>query len=297
MILKTAKAIVRQIPAINALIKQRDELLNQRNELLSQRDQLLSQRDELLSDTMKELQVANQQYADAFEHAGVPSIPPPHLQRRVVGGYSPKFLSSANHALRDFDSALHAVGKCLSDFENILDFGVGCGRVARRVSELYPIKLVGADIDSEAIAWLQQNYSSRVAQFILLPHLPPSTLKESMFDLIYSISVFTHLNEEMQFSWLAELKRVVKQGGYLLLTVHGENHHQRLPLDIQQTIREKGFYYNEAAGITEGLPEFYKTAYHTKQYIEREWSRFFEIISHTPRGCENHQDLILCRRH
>jgi SAM-dependent methyltransferase len=309
LIRETAKAIARQIPAIDRLLKQRDALLNDvaaLNEAASQRDLMIKQRDALLSEVaalrdaikpMEELQVANQQYADALKHAGVPPIPPPHLQRRVVGVYSPGFHNAADHSIRDFDSALRSAEKRLSDFESVLDFGVGCGRVARRISELYPIKLIGADIDPEAIAWLQQNYAPRVGQFVLFPHMPPSDFKEEVFDLIYSISVFTHLNEKMQFSWLAELRRVVKRGGYLLLTVHGENHHQSAPPHVQRTIRENGFCYDEAAGITEGLPEFYKNTYHTRQYVEREWSRFFEILSYTPRGSENHQDLVLCRRH
>ena len=37
----------------------------------------------------------------------------------------------------------------------------------------------------------------------------------------YTFSVFTHLSEALQVSWLAELSRVLKPGGYLLLTTVG----------------------------------------------------------------------------
>ena len=41
------------------------------------------------------------------------------------------------------------------------------------------------------------------------------------FDVVYSISVFTHLDEHMQDQWLSELRRVLKMDGVLLFTVHG----------------------------------------------------------------------------
>ena len=51
-----------------------------------------------------------------------------------------------------------------------------------------------------------------------------------------------------------------------------------------------------AFGPTDGLPAFYKAAFHTRAYVEREWLRFFDVLHYEEVGAEGHQDLILCRK-
>lgn len=226
----------------------------------------------------------------------IPPPPPVHLQRRVVGDYSPNFTHSGDVSIDDFKRTLATVGAEISDRKSVLDFGVGCGRVLRRFSEHYPkASLVGADIDGEAISWLSSNYV-RFGSFVTLPHLPPTALQTNEFDLAYSISVFTHLSEEMQFLWLEELQRVVAPGGLLLLTVHGDNYIKKFPPEICDPALEKGIFYDEEAGATDGLPTFYKNTYHTQEYVYREWGRYFDILTYKKMGSENHQDMVLCRR-
>jgi ubiquinone/menaquinone biosynthesis C-methylase UbiE len=282
------KSLALKIPQIKALVQQRDALAAERDFLLNAKPVPDPRVDGLL--------VANKQLTDALAYANALPLPPRHLQERVVGGYFADFLSSANRTLSEFNGALKHVGKTLTDFERVLDLGVGCGRVIRRFHELYPnASLTGADIDAEAIAWLQQNYAS-LGKFVVLSHLPPSSLEGAHFDLVYVISVFTHLNEQMQFAWLGELSRVTKTGAYLLMTIQGRNHQQKHPADTQKAIAERGLYYIESAPETEGLPAFYKTTIHTREYVEREWSRFFDILHFEEMGAEGHQDLILCRK-
>jgi SAM-dependent methyltransferase len=155
--------------------------------------------------------------------------------------------------------------------------------------------LYGTDIDAEAIEWLQNN-NAKIAEFSVNPNIPPTSFEDNKFDFIYSISIFTHLPEKMQFAWLEELKRISKPGGYLLVTVHGENHHKNLPAPKREIMEAKGFYYNDDADLTEGLPSFYKNAYHSANYIKKEWGVYFDVIKIIPMGLDNHQDIVLLRK-
>jgi hypothetical protein len=80
------------------------------------------------------------------------------------------------------------------------------------------------------------------------------------------------------------------------VTVHGENLHKNLPAPKREIIEAKGFYYDDDADLTNGLPSFYKNAHHSASYIKKEWGMYFDVINIIPMGLENHQDIILLRK-
>jgi SAM-dependent methyltransferase len=224
-------------------------------------------------------------------------LPPKHLQKRVAGAYDPAFVWTGPQTCGYLNSLLRVVDKQLGDFHHILDFGCGCGRIIRAARERLPSQaLYGTDIDPEAIAWLRQNYPA-VAEFQVNPDMPPITYPDNAFDFIYSISIFTHLPENMQFAWLAEMKRIAKPGAYLVLTTHGEKHLRYLRPHEQTQLTRHGFYYRERDEVTtEGLPAFYQTTVHTPDYVRREWSKYFEVIAIEINGQGGWQDMVLLRK-
>ncbi len=102
----------------------------------------------------------------------------------------------------------------------VLDWGSGHGRMIRHFADEGRVKEAWAvDIDPENIAWLNDNIDSVEASTV--PLLPPTDLPEKHFDLIYAISVMTHLTYDVQEAWLKELKRITKPGGIVMLTFAG----------------------------------------------------------------------------
>ncbi len=183
----------------------------------------------------------------------------------------------------------------------ILDFGCGCGRVLRYMAGIAPVSTIhGSDIDREAIAWCEGEFRGDVARgrlaFAVNGDHPPAPFAPDSFDLVYGISVFTHLPEDLQLLWLGELRRVTRPGGLAVLTTQGGALIRR-HLDAGQARRfdETGFHYFPY-GSTQGLPEYYQSAWHDGAYVDRVWTRFFEIVGRTPGGIAGHQDLVLCRR-
>ena len=231
--------------------------------------------------------------------ASVPPPPPPHLQVRVAGKYAAGFFDSAAEGCREIEAALAPAGRVLRDFRTILDFGCGSGRAIRILHGLVPeARLFGADIDTEAIEWARKHYSS-YGDFSVAPHHPPTSYPDERFDFVFAISVFTHLPEDMQLEWLAELRRITRPGGLLVLTTHGEEHYGKLDEQARAVMRTKGFFYSDFGwnyGRSVSLPDFYQTAYHSHDYVRREWSRFFEVVEIRALGLEQHQDTVLLRR-
>jgi SAM-dependent methyltransferase len=191
---------------------------------------------------------------------------------------------------------LKPTGKELKDFKSILDFGCGCGRAIRALATLLPgCKLYGTDIDGEAIEWLKRNYS-KFAEFSVAPHFPPTIFEDQMFDLVFGISVLTHLPEGMQFQWLKELGRITKPYGYVILTTQGEKFYKGLDAGILDIMNKKGFFYSDPGynyGKSVSLPDFYQTAFHSHAYIQREWGEYFDVIDIQALGIDNNQDTVL----
>ena len=104
----------------------------------------------------------------------------------------------------------------------ILDWGIGCGRVAVPLKRcMNPDALViGVDVDRVNAEWCRDNLpdiSTSLSDFY-----PPLEIPSSSVDMIYGISVITHLTEGAQFAWLKELRRILKPGGVCVLTTHSE---------------------------------------------------------------------------
>lgn len=182
-----------------------------------------------------------------------------------------------------FDSVLARGGKSFRDFEDILDFGCGCGRLIRSLRDFSTptARLFGSDIDSDAIAWCAANISD--ATFSVNGEYPPLPYGDGALDLVYAISVFTHLDAAHQFRWLDELKRVVRPGGYLLLTFR---HKHNIDQIGNEAIRKRVWENLERDGISymttdlwKGVfPQWYGGAYHTPEYIKDQWGRYFELL-------------------
>jgi 2-polyprenyl-3-methyl-5-hydroxy-6-metoxy-1,4-benzoquinol methylase len=248
---------------------------------------------------VSDLEVTVAQFDSILRHEAASAPPPPkHMQIRVVGGYVSAFIESGYSICADLDAALRFAGKQLTDFRRILDWGCGCGRITRALHVVTPASEVhGADIDPEAIAWLQR-HCSRYAQFYLAPHRPPMAYANDTFDLVIGISIFTHLPEEMQFLWLDELRRITKPGALLILTTSGENNYKQLPAELLAAVQKKGYLYRDGTyGQSINLPAFYQNAFHTCQYIRDNWSKFFRILDIQPTQMQHHQDIILLEKH
>jgi SAM-dependent methyltransferase len=104
--------------------------------------------------------------------------------------------------------------------KRVLDFGCGAGRTLRHfVAEAETAEVWGADIDARSIEWLQQNLSPPLRAMHCEPE-PPLRLEPGSFDLIWAISVFTHLADS-SLAWLRDLHRLLKPGGLLIATYMG----------------------------------------------------------------------------
>lgn len=228
-------------------------------------------------------------------------VPPALLRFRVHGALDRgTFVRAGELVSSDLRSALEAQGRPLASFSDALDFGCGCGRVLRWLAPGAPAsRYVGTDIDPEAIAWCRAQLP--IASFSVNDSLPPLGFPDASFDLVYSISVFTHLDEDTQRAWLAELRRVAKPGALVLLSTHGRPALGRLSEAEQRFVAREGFLFRSKPGTggrlhLERLPGLDPTAYQSQEWVQQNWCRGFRIRDYREGGIAGHQDLVVLER-
>jgi SAM-dependent methyltransferase/CBS domain-containing protein len=223
---------------------------------------------------------------------GVPA-PPESLMRLVVGDElgPPRaidFVLGGARTAEAIRTVLRAYDRPIERAGAVLDFGCGCGRVIRHLKELPDTRLFGCDYNPDLIAWCRANLP--FAEYATNGLEPGLEYADDSFGLVYALSVFTHLPEEMQLPWMAELYRVVKPGGTLLVTVVGASRIASLGKEDADAFRagELVATYATQAGTNRCA------VFHPREYVEQVFSTGFELVAYVPDAAFGmRQDIVL----
>lgn len=206
------------------------------------------------------------------------------------------FVSLGTRIVEDLERCVALQGETLGSFSSILDFGCGCGRTLLQLIDKFPGQhLSGTDIDADAVAWCQQNL--KPAQFRTNGPEPPVNFQAGAFDLVYVISVFTHLDRRRQEQWLPDFHRLLRPGGVLIVTVHGETAAIRAGIDWADLpdVKEKGVAFLECAKNADIHPDWYQTSFNDRAYTERAFGQYFANLTYVE-GVFGFQDAMVCRK-
>ena len=143
--------------------------------------------------------------------------PPAHLLAQYALVSAEEFVpdGEGKHAL--VRQLLEEHGISLPATPRILDFGCGPGSTLAAFKRHLPeASCYGCDIRNDPMRWLARSHPElTVARTGLLPPLPEDF---SSFDLVYAISVWTHMPAAACSAWIAHMHERMKPGGVLLFT-------------------------------------------------------------------------------
>lgn len=220
-------------------------------------------------------------------------IPPDYLiYKTIISREVAWYLLSGNICFRCLLSTIEELNINAHKFESVLDFGCGCGRVIRNWKTFSGPNMYGSDCDRDLIGWCKKRLTN-VAHFFNNKLDPPLIYPNNFFDFSYAISVFTHMTEQGQDKWLAELARVTKPGKYILLSLHGESRLSELNPEEKQQFGA-GQLVVKNIGI-EGSNPF--GAYHPYRYVVDHFSNELELKRFIPQGeQDSNQDIYLFQK-
>jgi SAM-dependent methyltransferase len=203
------------------------------------------------------------------------------------------------------------LGKCIT----VLDLGCASGRVLRHFvnQSNTPRRVHGADINSKHIRWIEENIPTALPfQTTRQPNL---VLESRSVDLLYGLSVFTHI-DDFESAWRHEIFRVMRPGGIVVLTFHTERGWTELDPDLMGYLLEKEHHCVELdiAKVTPEMFEhpmppqrfaFRETAlgdqdqphvFHPLEVLQQQWGNMFEVLEVVECAHGRHQDALVLRR-
>jgi ubiquinone/menaquinone biosynthesis C-methylase UbiE len=178
--------------------------------------------------------------------------------------------------------------------KKILEWGCGPARIIRHLPNLLDksCEIYGSDYNHQTIDWCKKHIPN--VKFTKNNLEPPLDYYDNFFDIVYATSVFTHLSEEMHYSWCDELKRILKKQGIIFLTTHGENCKPKLTEDELKIFEDGKLIVR--GNVKEGHRTF--AAYQPVQFMKKLF-KDFEILEHVtkePEGNYFPQDIWIVRK-
>jgi len=199
-------------------------------------------------------------------------LPPSDLAARVgsVEGAEPlEFYLAEGARLRGVIDELLPADWSWED-KRVLDFGCGSARVLRHfAAEAAQAEFWGCDIDRASTDWNEVNLSPRF-RFFENGLAPPLSLPAGSLDLIWAMSVFTHITD-LWTEWLLEMHRLLAPDGILIASFLGEGMWKPL---VGEPYRE------DEVGMAvlhhwEG-PDAW--VFHSEWWLRAHWGRAFDVL-------------------
>jgi SAM-dependent methyltransferase len=155
----------------------------------------------------------------------------------------------------------------------VLDFGCGSGRTLQHfIEEAESAEFWGADIDPASIEFVEAELCPPM-HAVRCEEEPPLDLGYGSFELIWAISVFTHLNDT-SLQWLRELHRLLKPGGLLIATYMGRWHSEMLALEPWDEDRVGMNVLSHNQGPQTLISDW---------WLREHWGRAFDVLEIAPR--------------
>ena len=232
----------------------------------------------------------------AFERFPLPPVP--NIKRVIGDTDATRFAMGGAMIFKNIESLLSEMELGWQDFPRVLDWGCGAGRVTRYMLGETSCNVTGADIDPDNIAWCRASYPG--ARFETVPLRPPTMFDDGEFDLVTGLSVMTHLQEDDQWRWLAELRRITRPGALLFLSVQGPTQYayNRFPAALYRQVQEQGYLDLSRDGALDDViadKEYYRVAMHSRPYIVQRWGEYFEALAIVD-AVAGLQDFVVLRR-
>lgn len=179
-----------------------------------------------------------------------------------------EYLSDGWRTMSELMLLLETVERPLLKTASVLEFAAGFGRFTRHLTKVLPGRVACTDVMPGSIAFLREQFG---VEGVESSHDPEKVILPTKYDLVFVLSMFTHLPTRMWARWLLALQRTVKPGGLLVFSVHNED----FAREAGVVFDAHGTHFIASSESPSIDAQTYGTTFTTKKFVEDSVSSVF----------------------
>jgi SAM-dependent methyltransferase len=212
-----------------------------------------------------------------------------------------RYVRGANQFVDILERSCSEAGRDPDTIGDVLEVGCGYGRIVRELRKRMPSARVHvSDVMDGAARFTAAEFGCRE----MLPLEQSGAEFDERFDLVYLLSVYTHLRRDLVAANLRRLSAVLKPDGVAVITLHGRGsaataeRYNQYWLDkarVLQALDRDGYYYEKYPYYygEYGLTWFTRPAF---DQLIAEAAPSLHAVAYHPMDLEGHQDVAVFRK-
>lgn len=197
------------------------------------------------------------------------------------------YLADGWRSLSELMRLLELVHRPLMQTRDMLEFASGHGRLTRHlVKSLGAGRVTVSDVVPGAVRFAQQAFG--VQGFVSTPE-PQQLQWPRRWDLVFVLSLFSHLPQATWSAWLDKLWQAVAPGGLLVFSTHGAEAVRRTGVKLDS----KGYFFVPSSESTAISAQEYGTAFTSEAFVRAQVARVAgaqTLVHFAPAWFWDHQD-------
>ncbi|HMB38774.1 MAG TPA: class I SAM-dependent methyltransferase [Wenzhouxiangellaceae bacterium] len=171
------------------------------------------------------------------------------------------YLSDGWRTMSETMQVLENIDRPLMKVSSFLEFASGFGRFTRHLARALPGRVTCSDVLPGSVDFVRQHFGVEAFE----SSFDPEAIRfPARYDVVFVLSLFTHLPVPAWNAWLRALRGAVAPGGVLLFSVHSEALARE---ELGVTLNEDGYCYLPHSESPSLDPDKYGTTLTTRQLV------------------------------
>ena len=200
------------------------------------------------------------------------------------------YLADGWRTMAELVLLLEQVNHPLLRAQSLLEFASGHGRFTRHLAKaLGPQHVVVSDVVGDAVEFARDAF--KVQGFVSASQ-PEHVVWPHQHDVVFVLSLFSHLPRSTWARWLQRIYAMVAPGGVLVFTTHGAEAVRKQGV----TLDPEGYFFTPSSESNAIAGQEYGTAFTSESYVRGQIAQHLpdaQILQFAPQHFWHHQDAFV----